>query len=87
MAYEAQFEDSNTVELASPENEPPEPVVEPVAPTDSSAALLEPVTLPSSVRPPLTTISLPRGARPIEPEPSEPELEEIVLPSHLRTAD
>ena len=87
IAYERQFQEANTVEMTPADATLPEPTAEPVASTGSSAALLEPVTLPSSVRPPLMTITLPRGAKPIEQEPSGPQLEEIVLPSRLRTVD
>lgn len=48
---------------------------------------LEPIVLPSSVHPPLTTISLPRDAKRIEYAPAEPVLEEITLPAHLKRSD
>lgn len=48
---------------------------------------LEPIALPESVKPPLTSISLPRGAKPLVFEPTEPALEEIVVPEHLRRVD
>jgi hypothetical protein len=87
-AYEAQFEESNTVQMTAGEPEPP-PVAPPMPPepASSSSALLEPVTLPSSVRPPLTTVTLPRGAKPIEYEAPGPRLEEIELPPRLKTID
>ena len=44
---------------------------------------LEPVDVPT-VRPPLTTVSLPRGAKTIEYEPPQPKLEEIVVPNQLK---
>ena len=87
LAYEAQFEENNTVEVAAPESEPPLASPMPAAPASSSTALLEPVTLPSSVRPPLTTVTLPRGAKPIEYEAPGPQLEEIELPARLKTVD
>lgn len=48
---------------------------------------LEPIALPKSATPLLTTIGLPRGAKPLVFEPSEPALEEIVVPEHLRRVD
>jgi len=51
------------------------------------APSLEPIALPASTTPPLTTISLPRGAKPRVFEPSEPTLEEIFVPEHLRKLD
>jgi len=47
---------------------------------------LEPVNVPT-VRPPLTTVSLPRGAKPIEYQPPQPKLEEIVVPNQLKPAN
>ncbi len=88
LAYEAQWQEIQAAE--------PAPVVNEVAPaavettqTGSVTPLpeLEPIALPESVRPPLTSISLPRGARPMVFEPSEPTLEEIVVPEHLRKID
>jgi hypothetical protein len=83
IAYESQWAEGNVAGEQS-EGLPAEPAMETgsVAPIPS----LEPVTLPPSVRPPLTTIGLPRGAKPIEYKPSEPVLEEIVLPSRIKPA-
>lgn len=54
--------------------------------TGSAAPIpsLEPISLPASVRAPLTTIALPHGVKPLEYQPSEPKLEEIVLPSRIK---
>jgi hypothetical protein len=46
---------------------------------------LEPITLPRSALPPLTTIGLPAGAKPIEYEPPKPKLEEIVVPDRRKS--
>jgi len=101
-SYEAQWDENHTAEItvapvgpdstypepapqfAQPQEAVPQPEAAPPAPPVPS---LEPVTLPSSVRPPLTTITLPRGAKPIELAAPGPELEEIVLPSRLKTVD
>lgn len=47
--------------------------------------ILEPITLPRSALPPLTTIGLPDGAKPIEYEPPKPALEEIVVPDRRKS--
>jgi len=101
-SYEAQWDEDHaaetTVAPVGPESAYPQdaPQIAPsldtaaqldAAPPASPLPALEPVTLPSSVRAPLTTISLPRGAKPIELAPPGPELEEIVLPSRLKTVD
>jgi hypothetical protein len=46
---------------------------------------LEPITLPRSALPPLMTIGLPAGAKPIEYEPPKPTLEEIVVPDRRKS--
>lgn len=101
-SYEAQWDESHTAAITvapvGPESVYPEPAPQIVPPLDAAPQVdaapaatplpaLEPVTLPSSVRPPLTTITLPRGAKPIELAAPGPELEEIVLPSRLKTVD
>lgn len=87
MAYEAQFQTTETPQLSVPDAVVPDPL--PVVPSEtrSGAELLEPVTLPASIHPPLTTIRLPRGAKPIEYQAPEPELQEIELPSRLKSLD
>jgi ribonuclease E len=75
------------VEAAPVEAAPVEAAPVVAAPAESTTPLLEPVTLPSSVRTPLTTVSLPRGVKPMEYAPPEPELEEIVVPNRLKTVD
>ena len=87
MAYEAQFDTSPTPQVSAPEAVVPAPAPVVPAETSTGADLLEPVTLPASIRPPLTTITLPRGAKPIEYRAPEPELQEIELPSRLKSLD
>ncbi len=88
LAYEAQWEEIQAAE--------PEPAASGLAPvaveTTQTGSVtpvpeLEPIALPESIRPPLTSIGLPRGARPMVFEPTEPTLEEIVVPEHLRKID
>lgn len=87
MAYEAQFDNTGMPQVSAPEAVVPDPA--PIVPAETSpgADLLEPVTLPASIRPPLTTINLPRGAKPIEYQAPAPELQEIELPSRLKSLD
>ncbi len=88
LAYEAQWAEEQVAEppLALSQVEPAT-----VAPVESGSVTplpaLEPIALPESARPPLTSISLPRGAKPLVFEPSEPTLEEIVVPEHLRRVE
>ena len=88
LAYEAQWEEEQVAEppLALSQVEPVA-----VAPVESGSVTplpeLEPIALPESAKPPLTSISLPRGAKPMTFEPTEPTLEEIVVPEHLRRVD
>ena len=88
LAYEAQWEEIHAAQPAPVANEV---APAPVEATQTGAAMptpeLEPIALPESVRPPLTSISLPRGAKPMVFEPSEPTLDEIVVPEHLRKID
>ena len=88
LAYEAQWEEEPVPAPAPLETES-HPVAADATQTGSVAPRpeLEPITLPESIRPPLTTISLPRGAKPLVFEPTEPTLEEIVVPEHLRKID
>ena len=86
LAYESQWVDT------SGEHEPQGTVAAPAqTPMEPGSAAqvpgLEPVALPQSVRPPLTTIGLPRGVKPIEYKPPEPKLEEIVLPSRIKPTE
>ena len=99
--YEAQFEEAQPVEATTAAAAQQSPLVSPAAvypapveaapveaaPAESTTPLLEPVTLPSSVRAPLTTVSLPRGVKPMEYAPPEPKLEEIVVPNRLKSVD
>ena len=62
----------------------PPPATSAESATIDAASQLEPISLPRSVAPPLTTISLPRSARLKEYEPDKPELEEIVVPNRLK---
>ncbi len=86
LAYESQWVDTSGEDpqaVAAPAHTPME------SKSTAQVPSLEPVVLPASVRPPLTTIRLPRGVRPIElkpieDEPAEPRLEEIVLPSRIK---
>jgi hypothetical protein len=87
MAYEAQFEATETPQVSGPEAVVPNPAPTVPAETSSGADLLEPVTLPASIHPPLTTVDLPRGAKPIEYQAPEPQLQEIELPSRLMSLD
>ena len=87
MAYEAQFETTETPQVGVPEAVVPDPAPIVAPETSPGADLLEPITLPASIHPPLTTISLPRGAKLIEYQAPEPELQEIELPSRLKSLD
>lgn len=87
IAYEAQFERTETPQVSVPESVVPEAAPIVPAETSPSVNVLEPVTLPESIHPPLTTINLPRGAKPIEYQAPEPQLQEIELPSRLKSLD
>ncbi|NNC64919.1 MAG: EexN family lipoprotein [Gammaproteobacteria bacterium] len=88
LVYESQWQQEPVSELPPIENAAREVSAE-VSQTGSVTPMpaLEPITLPESIRPPLTTISLPRNAKPLVFEPTEPALEEIVVPEHLRKID
>ena len=87
MAYEAQFDTARTPQASVAEAVVPDPAPIVPAETGIGADLLEPITLPASIRPPLTTINLPRGAKLIEYQAPAPELQEIELPSRLKSLD
>lgn len=55
------------------------------AATSTPAPELEYITLPRSVNPPLTAVTLPRGAKPLEYTPPKPRLEEISPPERRMT--
>jgi hypothetical protein len=86
LAYESQWEEEPVSELPPIETGAGEVSAE-ATQTGSVTPTLEPITLPESIRPPLTTIGLPRSAKRLVFEPSEPTLEEIVVPEHLRKID
>ena len=88
LADESQWEEEQTSAQAPIDARVAETAAD-ATPTGSITPLpeLEPIALPESVRPPLTTISLPRGAKPMVFEPTEPTLDEIVVPEHLRKID
>lgn len=86
--YESQWQEpgsdtSDATAAAMPPAESP-PIATGSASVDDPAANLEPITLPRSVLPPLTTIGLPHSAKPLEYRPPEPELEEIVVPHRVK---
>ena len=88
LAYESLWEEEQTPQPPVRETENRQ-VAAIAAQTGSVTPLpaLEPIALPESARPPLTSITLPRGAKPLVFEPSVPTLEEIVVPEHLRRVD
>lgn len=88
LAYESLWEEAQASEPPPVEGRVGQVAAAPIQ-TGSVTPVpaLEPIALPQSVRPPLTTISLPRGVKPLVFEPTEPTLEEIVLPEHLRKRD
>lgn len=88
--YESQWQEPQSDTADAPAEVVPPPEPPPIATGSASvdpAPSLEPIALPRSVLPPLTTIALPRGAKPLEYEPPKPKLEEIVLPSRLKQSE
>lgn len=82
QVYESQFVEQPAEQPIGTAEVAPPPVAEP-APVDA-ASQLEPISLPRSVAPPLTTVSLPSSAKLKEYEPPKPVLEEIVVPNRLK---
>jgi hypothetical protein len=88
LAYESQWTNASSAELGTT-------VVAAAPAVEASTQMgsvvpvpsLEPIELPASARPPLTTVRLPRGVKPLEYVPPEPRLEEIVLPSRIKPID
>ena len=92
--YEAQFAQADAAQAdVAPVDEvntavvPPAPQAVDSGSTAAGTDVLAPISLPSSIRTPLTTVALPRSARQIEYTPPEPALQEITLPSRLKAQD
>lgn len=88
-AYESQWDENTAnvtgVDTIAAETSPLPTLAPSNEPAPSLAPALEPVALPDSAKPPLTTIRLPRGIKPLEYEPPQPQLEEIELPERYKS--
>jgi hypothetical protein len=86
-AYESQWDESLNAEPAVATAADQNTATMDTSGSSAPVPALDFITLPRSAAPPLTTIALPRRAKPLQYVPPPPVLQEIVLPSRARLAE